>query len=273
MGEAIGGVRAAFMRMLDAHLTLLRAELAITGKELGIIAGLALGALVVLLLVLGLVYIGGFLFFGEWLFGSMGWGIIHGTLLGFGFIGFVAINLAGGDVRAYGGGALVGLAVAVLLGAVLVSNVGNEGGEAVREWLVGEFQTDRLPFGDEWLVLLLGIVIAGLIGGIVALVASWRTQAGHPFAMLMTGLVVGAIIGAIWFPTRYQAADGVMGLAIMVGLITWIAAGGLLASRRGFDPEARYADLIPRESMAAFERTKDFMTQQWERQKDRMLGR
>ena len=64
-----------------------------------------------------------------------------------------------------------------------------------------------------------------------------------------------------------------MGLAIMVGLITWIVAGAILAARRGFDPEARYADLIPRESIAAFERTKDYMSEQWERQKDRMLGR
>ena len=91
--------------------------------------------------------------------------------------------------------------------------------------------------------------------------------------MLMTGLFIGGFIGAIWFPTRYQAADGVMGLAIMIGLITWIVAGVNLAARRGFDPEARYADLIPRESLAAFERTKEFLSEQWEHQKNRMLGR
>ena len=273
VGEAIGGVKAAFKRMLDAHVTLLRAELEIAGKELGIIAGLAVGALVILLLVLGLLYVGGFLFFGEWLFGSMGWGIIHGTLLGAAFIGFVGINLAGGDVRAYGAGAVIGLAVTIILAALLISNVGNEGGEAVRDWIDSEFQTEQLPFGDEWLVLFIGFVIVGIIGAIVALIASWQTQAGHPFAMLVTGFIVGGFVGAIWFPTRYQAADGVMGLAIMVGLITWIVAGAILAARRGFDPEARYADLIPRESIAAFERTKDFLTEQWERQKDRMLGR
>ncbi len=261
------------MRMIDAHVALLRAELAIAGKELGIIVGLAVGALIILLLVLGLLYIGSFLFFGEWLFGSMGWGIIHGTLLGAAFVGFVGINLAGGDVRAYGLGAAVGLVVTVVLAALLLSNAGNAGGEAVREWIVSEFQTEQLPFGEEWLVLLVGIVIVGIIGGVIALIASWQMQAGHPFAMLMTGLFLGGFVGAIWFPTRYQAADGVLGLAIMLGLITWIAAGIALAARRGFDPEARYADLIPRESIAAFERTKDFLTEQWEHQKDRMLGR
>lgn len=261
------------MRMLDAHIALLRAELEIVGKELGIIAGLAVGALVILLLVLGLVYVGGFLFIGEWLFGSMGWGIIHGTLLGAAFLGFVGVNLAGGDMRAYGVGAVIGVVATILLAVLLISNVGNEGGEAVRTWIVGEFETEQLPFGDEWLVFLVGIVVGAVVGGVIALIASWQMQAGRPFAMLMSGLFVGGLVGAIWFPTRYQAADGVLGLAIMLGLITWIVAGVVLAARRGFDAEGRYANLIPRESIEAFGRTKVFMTEQWQRQKDRMLGR
>ncbi len=261
------------MRMLDAHITLLRAELEVAGKELGIIAGLALGALVIALLVLGLLYIGGFLFISEWLFGSMGWGIIHGTLLGVAFIGFVGLNLAGGSVRAYGAGAAIGLGATVVLAALLLSNVGNEGGEAARRWISGGFQTEQLPFGEEWLVLLTGIVIMAIIGGIVALIASWQAQAGHPFGLLMAGLFVGGFIGAIWFPTRYQAADGVLGLTITIGLLTWIVAGAVLAARRGFDPEARYANLVPRESIAAFENTKAFLSAEWERQKNRMMGR
>ncbi len=81
VGEAIGDTRAAFMRMLEAHIALLRAELAIAGQELGIIVGLAAGALALAILVVILLYVGTFLFIGDWLFGSMGWGIIHGTLL------------------------------------------------------------------------------------------------------------------------------------------------------------------------------------------------
>ena len=54
------------------------------------------------------------------------------------------------------------------LSEVTVSNVGNEGGETVRDWLNREFQTEQLPFGDEWLVLFIGFVIVGIIGAIVA---------------------------------------------------------------------------------------------------------
>lgn len=275
MGEAIGGVRAAFMRMLDAHLTLLKAELSITGKELGVIIGLAAGAFVIAVLALILLYVGSFLFFGELLFGSMGWGIIHGTLLAAAFIGFVVINLAGGEMERYGWGAAIGVAVGVIIAAVLLSNVGNTGGESLRDWLNDTFVTEDLPFGDAWLVTLGGFAVVGLIGLIAAAIGGWRSdlRGRELMTLSIVGFVLGGFIGAIWFSTRYAAPDGVLGLAITVGLLTWIIAGVVLAARGGFDPEARYANLIPRESIAAFERTKDFMTEQWERQKNRMLGR
>ena len=275
MGEAVGGVRAAFMRMIDAHITLLRAELAITGKELGVIIGLALGAFAIAVLALILLYVGSFLFFGELLFGSMGWGIIHGTLIAAAFIGFVVINLAGGRMDRYGWGAAIGVVVAVFVAALLLSNVGNSGGEAVRDWLNDTFVTEDLPFGDAWLVTLGGLLIGGLIGLVVAAILGWRSElrGRELITVSIVGFVLGGFVGAIWFSTRYAAPDGVLGLAITIGLLTWIIAGVVLAARAGFDPEARYANLIPRESIAAFERTREFMTEQWERQKDRMLGR
>ena len=275
MGEAVGGVRAAFMRMLDAHITLLKAELAITGKELGVIVGLAAGAFVIAVLALILLYVGSFLFFGELLFGSMGWGIIHGTLLAAAFIGLVVINLAGGEMGRYGWGAAIGVAVGVILAAVMLSNLGNTGGESLRDVLVDNFVTEDLPFGDAWLVTLGGLVVVGLIGLVVAAIVAWRSElrGRELISVSIVGFVLGGFVGAIWFSTRYAAPDGVLGLAITVGLLTWIIAGVILASRGGFDPEARYADLVPRESIAAFERTKEFMSEQWERQKNRMLGR
>ena len=275
MGEAVGGVRAALRRMLDAHITLLRAELEITGKELGVILGLAFGAFVIAVLAGILLYVGSFLFLGELLFGSMGWGIIHGTLLAAAFIGFVVVNLAGGQVERYGWGAAIGVAVGIILAAVLLSNVGNTGGGALSDWLSDTFVTEDLPFGEAWLVTLSGLVLGGLIALVAAAIIGWRSglRGRELVGVAVVGFVLGGFIGAIWFSTRYQAPDGVLGLAVTVGLLTWIIAGAILAARAGFDPEARYANLIPRESIAAFEKTKDFMSEQWEVQKNRMLGR
>ncbi len=263
------------MRMFDAHKALLRAELEITGKELGIIVALAVGAFVLAILVGILLYVGSFLFFGELLFGSMGWGVIHGTLLGGAFIGFVGINLAGGDVRAYGWGAAIGVIVAVVLSALLLSNVGNEAAEWGSRLFGEQVPEGDLPFGNEWVATLVGLVVGAVIVAIVAFTLGWRAdQRGRALAaIVVAGSLVGGFVGAIYASTRYDSAAGVLGLTIMLGLITWIIAGVVLANRKGFDPEARYANLMPRESIASFEKTKDFVMEQWEQQKGRMLGR
>ena len=263
------------MRMIDAHVSLLRAELAIAGKELGIIVGLALGAFVIAVLVAILLYVGSFLFFGELLFGSMGWGIIHGTLIGGAFIGFVGINLAGGDVRAYAWGALAGVIAMVVVAALLLSNIGNEaaewGSRLVRDDVLA---SDGLPFGPEWVATLVGLVVGALVLAVVATIIGWRAgQRGSGLAgSIVAGAVVGGFVGALYASTRYEAPDGVLGLAVTIGLITWIAVGVLLAWRKGFDPEARYANLVPRESIASFTRTKEFLMEQFARQRARMLG-
>jgi hypothetical protein len=271
--EAIGSTRSAFMRMIDAHVQLLRAELSITGREVGIIVGLGLAAFSLAVLIAILLFVGSFLFIGDWLFGSMGWGIIHGTLLMSAGIGAVAVNLGGGDVRAYALGAIVGVLVTVVLAALLLSNVGNESAEWGRRFIEDNVDSDGLPFGAEWYVTIVGFVVGAVVGAVLALIASWQATLPRPFAVIMTGLGIGGFIGALYASTRYQAADGVLGLAITLGLITWIAVGLALAARAGFDPEARYANLVPRESIAAFTQTKDFLMQQWEKQKHRMMGR
>jgi hypothetical protein len=64
-----------------AHLDLARAEGEEIGREVG--RGLLLGlvAFACAFMLVFLVVIGSLLFVGSWLFGSMGWGILHGALL------------------------------------------------------------------------------------------------------------------------------------------------------------------------------------------------
>ena len=53
---------------------------------------------------------------------------------------------------------------------------------------------------DGLIATLLGILqplLIVIMGAIVALIASWQTQAGHPFAMLVTGLIVGGLVGGL----------------------------------------------------------------------------
>jgi hypothetical protein len=273
--DSIDGVREAVTRLLGAHMALLKAELAVAGRELGIIVGLALAAFVLAVLAGILLYVGSFLFFGELLFGSMGWGIIHGILIPVIVIGLIGVDLAGGQAGRFALGSLFGLGVGIVLVALLLSNVGNTAGEAVGDWANRTFVTEQLPFGQAWMVTLSGLVIGGAIVLLIGLVGGWRAglRGGTLVGLGVASFLAGGLVGAIWTSTRYEAPDGVLGLAVTVGLVTWLVAGAILASRRGFDPEARYANLVPRESMSAFEGTKAFLLDQWERQKNRMMGR
>ena len=213
---------------------------------------------------------GGFLFLGEWLFGSMGWGIIHGTLLGIALIGFVAVDLAGGEVRRYAWGLPVGFVVGVLVSGLLLLNLGNEVAEAAAGAIEDQLLLDR-----QWAPTLVGFVVGAVVLAIVALLlgrrAGWRF--GSPLMLGVAGAIVGGFIGAILASTRYDSPAGVVGLAIALGLIAWIVAGGLAAARGGFDTEARYAPLMPRATIAAFERTRALVERQVQRQRDRFMGR
>lgn len=258
------------MRMLEAHLALLRAELAVVGQELGIIAGLAAGALVLLLIALLLIYIGGWLFFGDWLFGSMGWGIIHGTLLNVAVIGLIAINLAGGSQRGYFVGLFAGVVVALIVGVALSFNIGND----LAEWGAGLLAAPE-ALDKNWVPTLLGLIVGAILTAAAVLgIGIWKGLRGKPLLWAMlAAAAAGGFTGALVASTRYDNPDGVGGLAIMLGLLTWMIVGGLLAYWQGFDPEARYEGLVPRRSIESLEVTRDFLKAQLKRQKDRMLGR
>ena len=86
MREQLGRVRAAARLLVEAHLALLRAELAVIGDQIKQIAAYVGGIVVLALYAVSLLAIGGTLFLGEWIFGSIGWGVLHGVLLAAGVI-------------------------------------------------------------------------------------------------------------------------------------------------------------------------------------------
>lgn len=257
------------MRMLEAHLALLRAELSLAGRELGIIVGLGAAALALVFLMGLLLYIGSWLFFGELLFGSMGWGIIHGSLLNVALIGFIGVNLAGGSTRSYGWGFVIGLITGLVVAIVLATNALPQGATTV----AGEAQ-ESIDLARNLLATLIGVVIGAALLALVALILGWRERLrGKRLGwVVVAGALAGAFIGAIVASSLWSYA-GAAAIGITIGLLTWISVGGWLAYRRGFDPETRYANLVPRRSIESLEVSRDFVKAQMKRQKDRMMGR
>jgi len=79
---------------------------------------------------------------------------------------------------------------------------------------------------------------------------------------------MGAILGSVTFDTK-----GALAIALTVGLGVAIAVSIMVAARRGFDAERRYERLVPRESIAMAEETKQYLERQWRRQRRRVVGR
>ncbi len=252
LGEQIGRTRSSFMRLVQAHIALLRAELDEIMGEVKVLATQAGAILAMALFTATMLYVGGFLFLGEWLFGSIGWGFAHGVLFGVAIIVNVAFMMLGARtsslVLAFVLAAGLTVAVALLCG----SNVAYNAAAGTATGLVQ-------PLGTPGVVALLG----GIVIGIVLFTLLFARAGGRNGAI--AGFFLGAILGAFvgWLiagaPWTWPPA---VGFAITIGLIAWSMLAALLALP-GLNPEERFAKLYPRQSIESFEETRTFLEEQW----------
>lgn len=265
VGEALRRARDGGRKLVDAHIELLKAELSVAGRELGIVVGMAFAILSLAIVAALLLVIGTCLFLGEWLFGSMAWGIVHGVLFFVALIVPLALDLAGGRRDAFARGLLAGLVATIVLWVLFASNI-------LRDTAVDTARSLEASLAIEptFMPTLVGLVAGMVILGVLGLVLGWRRGAVLP--MLSLGLVAGAAIGAILGSVTFDT-KGALAVALIVGLLTWIGVTVLVAVRTGFDPEARYEAMVPRESMAMAQETKEFLERQWRRQRGKVLGR
>ncbi len=246
-------------------MDLLKAELSVTGRDLGIIAASVVAILSLIVLALLLVAIGTCLFLGEWLFGSMGWGILHGTLFLCLMVVPLVIDLAGGWAGATVRGVALGVVVTLALWLLFASNVLRDAavraGRDIHTWVA--IEPAALP-------TLAGLVAGAVILAVPLAIIGSRQGMGVRLGLLglLLGAIVGAILGSVTFDTK-----GALAVALTIGYIAAIVASIALAARRGFDPERRYERIVPRESLAMAEETKRFLERQWRRQRRRVMGR
>ncbi|MBM4407782.1 MAG: hypothetical protein FJ038_04075 [Chloroflexi bacterium] len=252
MRDQVGNTRSAALNLARAHVDLARAEFSeifAEVKRVSVIVGVAIG---MLLFVGVLVPVGLTLFFGEWLFGSMGWGILHGTELSIATVLALALGYLGLSGRAIAGALLlaivVGIAFGVLFGLNLTNQLWDRIGEAAFPALAPE--TRPLVVGTAALAALFGIgaFILGLRGGI-----------GGAIGGLVAGAVVGALLGAFTAITFGPQVGAALGVAI--ALLVWPILMGVLISRRGIDGAALKAKFYP---SATIETTKE--TMKWVRE-------
>jgi hypothetical protein len=262
LGAQFGRTRAAFVGLFQAHLDLLKAEMGEIVGQIKLISAQAGCALVLLTMTGTLLYVGGFLFEGEWLFGSIGWGLAHGVLFGLALIVILALAIVGASRRAALGSLLLAVLVMIGLAWLCGSNAAYDAASNAAGQLA-------FPLDGTVAVALVGGAVIGaiLFALMLGRLAGRGGFIGGLFAGALLGMPIGWLIAAA--PWTWPPA---VGFAITFGLILWPILDVVLALP-GLDPAARFAKLYPRRSIDAANETRAWLEEQWQTRRSKLGGR
>ena len=251
LGEQLGRVRSAFSRLISAHVALLRAELGDIASQIKMLLAFGSVALVLLLTMANMLYVGGFLFMGEWLFGSMGWGLAHGVLFALSLALVLVMAMVGGSVRAAIASVVVTVVLIVVVAVALGSNVVYNAAASISAQLPAPINS--APAAG----MLGGLVIVGLLFALLLARVGGRTGA---IGGLVLGGLLGAILGLIVCSAPWTWPPA-MGFAITIGLLAWPIIN--LALAWPIDVGARFSRLQPKQTIETITETREWLTNQW----------
>jgi len=230
-----------------AHIDLAKAEASAIKGEIAKVAAFVGVAIFVVLLALILAFVGTSLFLGEWLLGSIGWGVLHGVLLLVAIAvacGLATVGMRGARIgRAFVVAVLVAVGVSVLLTLALPNRLYASLGETA------------LPAVEPGVrPLLVGAAIWAVIGLVGGLIAALRASGwGGRIGALLGGVVLAALVGAVSaIDTGPQVG---IGIGIAVGYLTWIGIMGADFARTGIDTDALKARFYPTQTIETSKET------------------
>jgi uncharacterized membrane protein HdeD (DUF308 family) len=238
--DQLGATVKAGKRLVTAHVDLAKAEVGEIVGQVTRMVGL-IGAAIGILVFAGLLLaIGGILWLGDWLFGSIGWGALLGFLLLLD-AAIVAILLAF-DVKSsrLGTSLVVAGVIGIAVGIVMGLDLTHRGWTLLADnvWPAGDPNNRAVIIAAGASALLLGVL--GLISGI-------RSGVGGAIGRLIVGAILGAILGLITvisIPTQVGAAFGVL-----VALIAFPILAGWDVYSKGIDGDTLKQKFIPRNTI------------------------
>ncbi|HJW22330.1 MAG TPA: hypothetical protein VJ506_07875 [Candidatus Limnocylindrales bacterium] len=230
----------AARRLARAHIALARAEASEIVDEVKRLVGLALAALGLAFLAALLLFLGGILFLGEWLFGSIGWGVLHGVLLLLDLalvLGLLAVGVPG---RRLGRDVGVALGIGIVAALVLGFDLTHRGWSALGDQV--------FPTVDPaWRASVAAVVALVIVGAILGFVARIRSGGGAAIGAAVGAAALGAILGII---TAASISPQVgVALGVLAGLVAWPILSGIGVARTGIDGEALKAKFMPDQSI------------------------
>ena len=235
-----GSTFAAGKRLVTAHIDLAKAEMADIAGAVGRMVGLFAGAFVLVLFAVTLLSIGGLLFLGEWLFGSIGWGVLHGTVLLID-LALVAVLLAldvkGGRI---GVSLLIAVVAGLIVGVVMGLDLTHRGWTSLGDQIAGQFDPNTRA-------VLLAVGASALVLGLLGFATGVRHGLGHALGRLLIWAIIGVLVGlltVVSIPPTVGAA-----LGVLVALVVWPILAGLDLARAGVDGEALKKKFTPEETI------------------------
>lgn len=240
--------------MIDAHVRLAKAEL--TGisenaKEVAAEAGIAFATAVFAVF---LITIGTTLFLGEWLFGSLGWGVLHGATTSAAVIVVAAGYVVKPEGMHLARNLALGLVATVLLSIIFALGLTNQAWQAV---------TDALNLGLDVAYRLLGVALAlsvivfAILGGIVA---GWRGGGKRVTSGIVLGVFIGLAFGA--FTALDPGLQVGIALGIFFGLVIVIVLTAVDIAQGGIDEERLKARFYPGQTIATTKETVEWLQTQ-----------
>jgi hypothetical protein len=226
----------ALLGLVRAHIDLARAELEQITSEIARAAALGGLAAAVVLLAGLLLAIGGLLFLGEWIFGSIGWGLLLGVELLLAIA--VTAVLVALRVPGLGRDVVAAFAIGVLVALVLGFSLPNQAFAAIGDALALNVDPAVRP-------LVVGVALFALLFAIVGLVVGVRGGGGAGGAIggLLVGALAGVAFGAFLSITFGMRVGAALGFAAF--FLAWPVLMGLRVQRQGIDTEALKARFYP----------------------------
>ncbi len=240
------------MALVIAHIELGKAEAAAIAGQVGRVAALGALALVLVIFAVFLLVIGVSLGLGEWIFGSMGWGVVHGVEAFLSIAMAAVLAAIGVSGRRIGRTLLVAIVVGLIVGIGLGLDVPNRIYSAI-----GDASGMAVDPGIRPLVI--GMLIGGLLGLVAGVVIALGMDGpgGGRFVALAGLTVLGVAVGAftaITFGPQVGAA-----LGVTVGYLTWMALMGADVARTGIDVEALKNRFYPVQTIETSKETLEWL--------------
>jgi uncharacterized membrane protein YqjE len=244
LGEQFGRTRSAVLGLVAAHVNLAKAEFSEIGGQVK--RALVLGGCALALLFFAgiLLSVGLLLFFGEAVFGSLGWGVLDGTLLLLGVAAVLVLAIVDLGLGRLFAAFIVAVLVALVVGTLLAI-----------DWAAFSRDHPGTP-GALALALLAGAVLIGILGLLLAASFGGFAAGG--------GLVIGAILGLLlgWLASAGPDLRVAVAVGLAAGLLLWPISAAVLVFRHGVDMDKLRARFVPEQTIATTKETIEWVREQ-----------